>query len=115
MPEYTLIQFDLPIPDDITLRFTKALCKLAHDGNVILNKPIGCPISKPSGKAYTDSTFHAQTYRAIAARKAGAAWTKNYPELDLYAVKYIQRRTRLVLMRHAANAKTSPASARPSV
>jgi len=95
--DYTLIQFDMPIPDDITLRFTKALCSLARDGNVVLNKPIGCPISKPNGEPYSDSTFHAQAYRACAARKAGAAWTKAYPELELFAVRYVQKKTRLVL------------------
>ena len=116
MSEYRLIQFDMPIPDDITLRFTKAICRLSHDGNVILGKPIGCPIAKPSGEAYTDSTYHAQCYRAIAARKAGAAWTKAYPELDLFSVKYVQKRTRLVLNKRPVNvtAKTAT-SEHPSV
>ena len=103
MQEYTLIQFDMPIPDDITLRFAKAMRGLAHDSNVVLGKPIGCPIAKPSGEPYGDATYHAQAYRAIAARKAGAAWTKAFPELDLFSVKYVQKKTRLVLNRRASS------------
>lgn len=97
MAEYRLVQFDMPIPDDITLRFCKALCALAHNTAVVLNKPLGCPIDKPNGEPYSDSTYHAQAYRARAARKAGAPWTKNYPELDLFDVRYVQRKTRVVL------------------
>jgi len=101
--DYILVQFDMPIPDDITMRFAKAMRGIAHDSNTILNKPLGCPIAKPNGEPYEDSTFHAQAYRAIAARKAGAVWTKAFPELDLFAVKYVQKRTRLVLTRRASS------------
>jgi len=97
MSEYRLIQFDMPIPDDITLRFAKALRALSHDSAVVLNKPLGCPIDKPNGEPYGDATYHAQAYRACSARKAGAPWTKNYPELDLFDVRYVQKKTRVVL------------------
>jgi len=102
MSDYILVEFDMPIPDDITMRFAKAMRGLAHDANTVLGKPIGCPISKPNGAPYEDATYHQQVYRAIAARKAGAAWTKAFPELDLFTLKYSQKKTRLVLNRRAS-------------
>ena len=99
MAEYRLIQFDMPIPDDITLRFAKALRALSHDAGVVLNKPLGCPIDKPNGEPYGDATWHAQAYRAKSARTDGAAWTQTFPELELFDVRRVQKKTRVVLTR----------------
>ena len=104
MALYRIVQFDMPVPDNITLRFAKAICAMAHDLGVELNRPLACPIDKPNGDPYEDATYHAQVYRAKAAREAGALWTKNMPELDLYELHLVQKKTRLVLTRRAVNA-----------
>jgi len=107
-----LTQFTMMVPAAITERFAQWMQDIGSNPACIIGKPIALTLTKPDGDAYTDSTYHAQAYRAIAAAKDGEAWIARYPAVSCFMVRYIHKRTALVLMRRpvAVVAPAAPAS-----
>ena len=94
-----LIQFAMTVPAAITERFAAWMQDIGSNPDCIVGKPIMLTLTKPDGEAYTDSTYHAQAYRAIAAMRDGEAWIAPYPAVSCFSVRYIHKRTALVLVR----------------
>jgi len=103
-----LVQFVMMVPAAITERFAMWAQDIGTNPACVIGKPITLTLTKDDGEAYTDSTYHAQMYRAIAAYRDGEAWAQKYPALGCLTVRYIHKRTALTLTKRIAPAVVTP-------
>ena len=109
-----LIQFTMTVPAAITERFAAWMQDIGSNPDCIVGKPITLTLTKPDGEPYTDSTYHAQTYRAIAAMRDGEPWIARYPAVSCFSVRYIHKRTALVLVKRPLVAPVAPVASSKS-
>ena len=106
MSEWTIIQYDASVPANITERFCEWLIWVlaeATAGRVTANKPIALTLPKPNGEPYSDSTFHTQVNTVLHRRDM----VERYPNLKLFRVRYLHKKTTLYLTKLPSKAVAS--------